>query len=351
LRKLLLALLCWVTPGFASDHLVVLLYHHVDARTPASTSVTPQTFAAHLDYLAAQDFTVWPLGKALDTLRRGEALPPNTVSITFDDAYKSVYDEAYPRLRERGWSATLFVSSEALDRGYRNFIGWDELRRLAADGFEIGNHSHSHAHLVRRLAGESEAEWRARTKADIGTAQQRINAETGIEPALFAYPYGEYSPGLAEIVAGFGFTGIAQQSGAIGASSDFLALPRFPMSTGYADLQRFATVVRARPLPVLRAQPAGENPLDGRLASLRLEIAPDAYRAAQLACYSAAGERLELRAEAGDPLRLRVALAGDQSAGRNKINCTAPADDEPGAYFWYSYLWLVKNPDGSWYRE
>jgi len=340
-----------MAPGLAADHAVALLYHHVDARTPASTSVTPQTFRAHLDYLADNGFTVLPLGRVLATLRRGEALPPNTVSITFDDAYRSVFTEAYPLLRARGWSATLFVSSDAIDRGFKNFMSWEQVRRLAAAGYEIGNHSHSHAHLVRRNGNESEAAWRERVEADIEHAQRRIAEETGREPGLFAYPYGEYSPAVEKIVAGLGFIGIAQRSGAIDANSDFLALPRFPMSTGFADLQRFATAVNARPLPVLRARATGEHPVDGRLESLQLEIAPGAYRASQLACYSADGERLALDIDGEQPLRLRVALQAGQPAGRNKVNCTVPAADEPGAWFWYSYLWLVKNPDGSWYRE
>ena len=46
-----------------------------------------------------------------------------------------------------------------------------------------------------------------------------------------------------------------------------------------------------------------------------------------------------------------MTLQEAQPPGRNKVNCTAPAADERGAYFWYSYLWLVKNADGSWYRE
>ncbi len=351
MRLAWLALLLWMAPGLAADHAVALLYHHVDAHTPPSTSVTPKTFATHLEYLADNGYTVLPLGRVLDTLRRGEALPPNTVSITFDDAYKSVFTEAYPLLKAHGWSATLFLSSEPVDRRFGEFMSWEQVRRLVADGFEIGNHSDTHAHLVRRAEGEDETAWRHRVEADIERAQRRISAEIGQEPRLFAYPYGEYSPALKKIVGGLGFIGIAQRSGAIGANSDFLALPRFPMSTGYADLQRFATAVNARPLPVVSARAAGEHPVDGRLDSLQLEIAPGAYRASQLACYSAAGERLPLKIDSEQPLKLRVTLQAGQQAGRNKINCTAPAVNESGAWFWYSYLWLVKNPDGSWYRE
>ena len=40
--------------GEVPDHAVVLIYHHVDTGTPASTSVTPELFGQHLDYLAVE---------------------------------------------------------------------------------------------------------------------------------------------------------------------------------------------------------------------------------------------------------------------------------------------------------
>jgi peptidoglycan/xylan/chitin deacetylase (PgdA/CDA1 family) len=134
----------------ADDHAVVLVYHHVSETTPTLTSITPAAFESHLDYLQENNFNLWPLARILATLRKGEPLPHNTVAITFDDAYQSVYSEAFPRLRKRNCPFTLFVSSEAVDRGYDNYLDWAQLRELANSGAELGNHSHSHAHLVRQ---------------------------------------------------------------------------------------------------------------------------------------------------------------------------------------------------------
>ena len=348
LAALLLALACQL-PALADDHAVVLVYHHVSESTPALTSVTPQVFDSHLDYLEDNGFNVWPLARILSTLAAGDALPANTVAITFDDAYESVYLEAYPRLRKRGWPFTLFVASEPVDRGYAGYLGWQQLRRLAEAGIELGNHSHSHAHLVRRLDGESATQWRQRVSGDIGTAAARLREETGSESRLFAYPYGEHSPELKDIVRELGYLGIAQQSGAVGAVSDFLALPRFPMASGFADLQRFATAVNARPLPVTVARAGGaanHRPIE----TLELTLAPGEYRAAQLACYRATGVRLQVEVITEQPLTLSVPLSGAQNAGRHKINCTAPARSG-GGWFWYAFQWLVTHPDGSWYRE
>ena len=60
---LLLSLLCLAGPASSADTQlahssgVILLYHHVADDTPRSTSVTPDEFAQHLDYIA-EHYTV-----------------------------------------------------------------------------------------------------------------------------------------------------------------------------------------------------------------------------------------------------------------------------------------------------
>ena len=76
---LLLLLLSLVAQARAADHAVVLLYHHVSADTPPSTSVTPAVFRRHLEYLAAGNYKVLPLSRILETLASGGSLPDKTV--------------------------------------------------------------------------------------------------------------------------------------------------------------------------------------------------------------------------------------------------------------------------------
>jgi biofilm PGA synthesis lipoprotein PgaB len=336
----------------ADDHAVALIYHHVSKDTPALTSVSPAVFEQHLDYLAEHKFNIWPLSRILDALDKGNDLPTNTIAITFDDAYGSVYTEAFPRLRKRNWPFTIFVSSAGIDGGYGNSLNWDQLREMVEAGNEIGNHSHTHAHLVRRLESESSTQWKARVRADINMAAERISTETGSDSSLFAYPYGEYSQSLKAIVRSLGYRGIAQQSGAIAAYSDFLAIPRFPMATGYADLERFATAVNSRPLPVTAVSVSASDEKPYRpIKRLQLTIADGAYPAHQLGCYRASGTPLVMKTITEHPLTVSVAISGEQTAGRHKVNCAVPASNAQGVFYWYSHQWLVRNPNGSWYRE
>ena len=346
---LFLIIFLWHFTAAAADHAVVLVYHHVSENTPPVTSVTPETFEKHLQFLQSKKFNVWPLSRIVDQLHQGKPVPENTVAITFDDAYESVYHEALPRMQKRGWPFTLFVSSDPVDRGFKQYLDWDQIRELAAAGAEIANHSDSHAHLVRWQAGESRSDWRIRISRDIDRGAQRIETETGQKHRLFAYPYGEYNSDLQAILKKKGYFGIAQQSGAISTASDFLALPRFPMSTGYARMSRLAISVNARALPVTDTEFQVRNTTTGALDQLRFRLTPDTYREAELACYSATGKKLEF--ENNSQRIYQIELDFDQRAGRNKINCTAPSSERNGEYFWHSFQWLVRQQDGSWYRE
>jgi len=338
----------------AADHAVILLYHHISDSTPPSTSVSPAVFRRHMEYLASGGYAVLPLSRILKALANGGDLPDKTVAITFDDAYQSVLDNAAPLLKRHEWPFTVFVSTKAIDEAYHDYLNWNGLRDLVKAGAEIGNHSYSHAHLVRRLDGESQAQWRARVESDIQRAAEDLHERLDVSTTLFSYPFGEYTPDLQEIVDALGYFGIAQQSGAVGTGFDRLAVPRYPMATNYEDMQRFAISVNSRPLPVsnVSAGPqvrvAGES--DDR--HFAFDLAPGDYRLAQLACYdSSNGARLVLSKQRdSQSMRISVQLPA-WAAGRRKINCTAPASSKPGVFFWYSHLWLVKQADGKWYSE
>ncbi len=343
---LLLALNC--NSSRADQHGVVLLYHHVSELTPASTSVTPVQFAQHLDYLEQNGFVVMPLSAMLRALYSGESLPRNAVAITFDDAYESVFTQAWPLLASRRMPFTVFVATTAIDDGYAGYMSWEQMRELDQALVSFGAHSVSHPHLVERRENESAEQWRSRAETEIRSSSKRIKAELSVEVDSFAYPYGEYDGALAAIVQAADLYGLAQHSGAVGPQVDAREVPRFPMASGYDDLQRFATAVNARPLPVVQSGPnvVLVSP-DDVPEAVFLHLNEGPWQRTELACYSTTGSRLSLTAvERG----YRVTLP-PLRPGRNKINCTAPSSEKSGEYFWYSRLWIVTDEQGAWLQK
>ncbi|HSX85667.1 MAG TPA: polysaccharide deacetylase family protein, partial [Cellvibrio sp.] len=250
---------------------VVLQYHHVSESTPASTSVTPALFKQHMDYLAEHEFKIVPLPELVKQLKAGKALPDKTVAITFDDAYESVYSEAYPLLKKRGWPFTVFINTDPHDQNKKSFATWAQIQEMAKQGVTIANHTTKHGHLLRLRDNESRAQWRKRITQEILDAEQRITEKTGQKHRLLAYPYGEYDNHVKDALKELDFVAFGQQSGPLFALDDLLALPRFPFGGSYGDLQDFATKVNTRPFAIasveLYEDAALKKPLDDLVLS------------------------------------------------------------------------------------
>lgn len=328
----------------AAEHAVILLYHHVAADTPAVTSIDPQLFAQHLDHLEKNAYQVLALPELLQKLHNGQAVPDKSVALTFDDAYRNVYDHAFPLLAERGWPFTVFINTDAVDGRYGSHLSWDQLREMGRAGATVANHSATHAHLGARLAGESDAAWRKRIREDLAKAQRRIKEETGQDHALFAYPYGEFTPELQRLVTELGYIGIGQHSGAVGPGSDFTALPRYPMAAGYATMNELREKLATRPLPVASIERPG-NPLPaGERPRLVVTLAEPLSRPDALRCY--AGGQGAIPVTWHSERQFSTQAPAPLPAGRSRYNCTAPA--AAGGFFWYSAPWISLDTRQRW---
>jgi peptidoglycan/xylan/chitin deacetylase (PgdA/CDA1 family) len=320
---------------------VVFVYHRFgDSRYPSTDTGTEQ-FQAELDWLAQNQYQVWPLPKIVEYLQDGKDIPDHVVAISVDDAFQSFYDHAYPLLKARGWPFTLFVSTDGVDSKQPDLVTWDELREMAAKGATLANHTADHGHLPFRLKGETDLAWADRVRADIEKGQRRLEAEIGkgvnAAPKLFAYPYGEYSEELVKLVNGMGYIAFGQQAGALSAPLDPRALPRFPINEHYAEVQDFALRAAALPFPLKDVTPwdpaiKAENP-----PKLELDLTPGAVPASAVHCYQN-GPAMDIAWLDADKTRFMLQAPKPMSAGRDRYNCTAYVG---GRWLWYSHMWLL----------
>lgn len=310
----------------AQDSAVTIMYSKIGSADGASTEIS--MFENHLAYLSSGNYQVMPLPQILATLRNGGAIPQDAIAITFDGGDRSIYTEAWPRLKNLGFTFTVFIATDFVDTGSADYMTWDHLRELASSGITIGTLGARYNHLA--TIDETDA------SQDIARANQRITDEIGTAPELFAYPFGEYSASLQRIVANYGHSAaFGQHSGVVHSGSDYLALPRYPLISTYSSMSRFKTIVDTLPLPITDLVPTdpllADNP-----PTLGFTVAADVGSLERLACYLGGVGKL-ITQQLG-PSRIEVRFPSVLPKGRNRINCTLPGPESRWRWFGLQFL-------------
>ena len=334
---LCLAASAWAPFSFAAESGVIVLYHHVDTSTPPSTSISPRDFRRHLEYLRDNDYHVIALDTMIDHLRSQTPLPDRAVAITFDDGYASIYENAFPILQQFDMPFALFLSTDPIDQRQNNYMTWDEVRELSDAGAVIANHMVYHPYMLEHEDQETEVQWLARQREELLTAEATITAETGQNHRFLAYPYGEFNAELKMMLAEEGFVGFAQNSGAVGFHSDFLALPRYPLASIYADLETARTKFASLAFNVELLDPLSPVTIT-RAPGALMKFTQGEYNLDQIGCF-ADGEALTLDWEDKSTGLLRISANKEYSGRRWRYICTAPLSNS-GRYFWYSLQWI-----------
>ncbi len=299
------------------------MYHRFGERATPTTNISLELFEAHLKELTSGRYAVKPVAEIVAALKAGRPLPDRTVGLTIDDAFLSVYREAWPRLKRAGLPVTLFVATESVDHGAPQYLNWDQLREMVQAGVAIGAHTGSHAHLAA-LDGAAVAR-------ELTNSNARFEQELGFRPKLFAYPYGEASRAVMAAAKAAGYeAAFGQHSGVLHGAAEGFYLPRFAMNDRYGTLPRFRLAINALPLFATDITPRDpaltENP-----PAFGFTVGAGIRGLSALACYSSAHGKLAIERLGGR--RIEVRPPGPFAAGRARINCTLPAGG--GRWRWF----------------
>ena len=310
---------------------VILMYHRFGETDYPSTNVQLAKLDAHIKTLQDGNFTVLPLPDIVAAFKRGEALPDRTIAITIDDAFRSIYKIAWPKFREAGFPFTVFVATDLVDRGHGNYMTWDQIRELHNAGVTIGNHSVTHPHLPDR---DMDA-----VRREIVNAQTRLTEELGVAPTLFAYPFGETSRKIADLVAELGFAaGFGQHSAVAFAEHDRFYLPRFALNENFGGAERFNLIVNSLPLRAMDLTPADPTLRGNNPPAFGFSLDPAPGDIGRLNCFAfAQGGAIDLTLQRLGGTRVEVRLAKPIPPGRGRINCTMPAHDDRWRWFGMQY--------------
>lgn len=119
-------------------------------------------------------------------------VPDKTVALTFDDAVKSHVTFVAPLLKEYGFGATFFIT-QAWMKDTEHFLSWDDVAEIHRMGFEIGNHTWTHA-------GYGKAEKAKDLPAETTQIDEALEKVGVPRPVSFGWPGNGFGPeALAEL--------------------------------------------------------------------------------------------------------------------------------------------------------
>jgi peptidoglycan/xylan/chitin deacetylase (PgdA/CDA1 family) len=132
---------------------------------------------------------------------------PN-VAVTFDDAFRSIRENALPALERHGVPATIFAPSGYLGRA----PGWametshdrdetvmsaDELAALPRELIAIGSHTVLHPHLTQLAESE--------VREELCASRASLEALLGRTVDTLAFPYGDHDGRVVELARTAGY--------------------------------------------------------------------------------------------------------------------------------------------------
>jgi peptidoglycan/xylan/chitin deacetylase (PgdA/CDA1 family) len=121
------------------------------------------------------------------------------ITLTFDDGWRSIYENALPILQRAGIKSTCYVVSGYLDdEQFPAYMNTTQIFELNAQGHEIGCHTASHKNLPKETDSIIESEVNLSLKFLRGL---------GVSVQTFAYPFGEYDSRVVRTVKDAGFLG------------------------------------------------------------------------------------------------------------------------------------------------
>jgi peptidoglycan/xylan/chitin deacetylase (PgdA/CDA1 family) len=209
---------------------LVLCYHAVSPDWTAPLAVTPDALGEQLELLHSRGYR----GVTFGELVRGNGAG-KTVAVTFDDAYRSVFELARPILDRVGFRGSIYAVTGQIGRedpmswpGIDRWVGtsherelvpmsWQQLGELRADGWEVGSHTYSHPRLTTIPDDELQTE--------LARSRSMLEQELGEPCTTIAYPYGDLDERVMHATATAGYEAAGALPIRLG-PRDSLAWPR-----------------------------------------------------------------------------------------------------------------------------
>ena len=303
----------------------IFLYHRFEENKYPSTNIRISQFKQHIEELKKNKYNVISIDEIINALIYKKDLPEKTVGLTIDDAFLSIYKEAWPILKKNKLPFTLFVSTESVTTKSRNYMNWNHIREMVNSGVSIGHHTKNHLHLTNSN--------KKNVINEIEEASNDFLKNLGFVPDIFAYPYGEYNLEIKQIVQKYFKASFGQQSGSLFDEIDIFELPRFSMNEQYGNLKRFMFAANSYGLQMKNILPENKTIQNINPPLLGFTLLNDIENS--IKCYPSHNIKANLT-RIGEK-RVEIRFDREFPKGRTRINCTT---NDKGKWRWTGFQFL-----------
>ena len=189
-----------------AQEIPIIVYHGFSSEpVKTKTIISRQNFIEQMQYLKDNDFHVVSMDDFFDFMDFKREMPPKSVVLSVDDGWCSLYEIAFPVLKQYGYPVTLFLYTNLIHDN--TCLSWDQVREMQQNGFTIGNHSKTHRDLSGPSSDESFDQYFEAVQLEVNEAEDVIKKHLGSTTEYFAYPYGASSELLIAYLKKKGYRG------------------------------------------------------------------------------------------------------------------------------------------------
>jgi len=253
----LLAALLWVAvcccgpAALAADPagVPVLCYHRFGPTVADGMTVKTEVFAAQLQWLKDNGYTVIPMRTLVNyLLGNGPAPAPKSVVITADDAHQTVYSDMLPLVKKYNIPVTLFCYASCVSRvSSVKCMTWEQLQELQKTGlFDIQGHTFWHPNFKKDKKKMKPAEYEKSVQTQLSKSKAVLEKKLGTKVDLLAWPFGIYDDYLEKEAAKAGYVvAFSIDRRFANKSENNMAQPRYLMTNG-DGIKNFAAIVSGK---------------------------------------------------------------------------------------------------------
>lgn len=210
----------------------ILVYHRLGPVVADSMTVKTSDFAAQLEYLKVNGYTVIPLRRLLAYLAKNAPPPPQrAVVITADDGHESVFTDMLPLIRRYDIPVTLFIYPSAISNA-RYAMTWQQLREMQDTGLvDIQSHTYWHPNFRKEKIRLEKNDYQKFVAMQLVKSKVTLEQKLDKHVDMLAWPFGIYDDELIDAAIKQGYiAGFTLERRSAERTDNPMALPRYLMT-------------------------------------------------------------------------------------------------------------------------